>query len=140
MENLERRKLLKCSYEKTFHVKDKAISKLFSTEEIRNDLRDKIAEKAKLASESLVIDVPTVPSVPYHHSVLLEPMEILVFSRTKKGKKVAQRLSDISRTFEALKGFLNIVRVYTDEKHRDKVAEASSKVLGELPYSATISY
>jgi len=140
MEDLERRKLLKCSYEKTFHVKDKAISKLFSSEEIRNDLRDKIAEKAKLAPESLVIDVPTVPSVPYHHSVLLEPMEILVFSRTKKGKKVAQRLSNISRTFEALRGFLNVVRVYTDEKHRDKVAEASSKVLGELPYSATISY
>jgi HD superfamily phosphohydrolase len=140
MENLEHRKLLKCSYEKTFHVKDKTISKLFSTEKIRNDMRDKIAEKAKLNPESIVIDVPTVPSVPYHHSALMEPMEILVFSRTNKGKKVAQRLSEISRTFEALRGFLNVVRVYTNEKHRDEVAEASSKVLGELPYSATISY
>ena len=87
-----------------------------------------------------MIDVPTVPSVPYHHSALMEPMEILVFSRTNKGKKVAQRLSEISRTFEALRGFLNVVRVYTNEKHRDEVAEASAKVLGELPYSATISY
>jgi HD superfamily phosphohydrolase len=140
MENLERRRLLKCSYDQTFHLQDKTISKLFSTEEIRNEMRDQIAQKACVDPEVVVIDVPTVPSVPYHHSVLLAPMEIPVFSRTKEGERTAQPLSEISRIFEALRGFINVVRVYTEEKYRDRVAEASTKVLGELPYSARVSY
>lgn len=140
MENLERRRLLKCSYDKTFHLRDKTISKLFSTEEIRNEMRDQIAQKARVDPQTVVIDVPTVPSVPYHHSMLLEPMEIPIFSRTKEGERIAQRLSEISRIFEALRGFINVVRVYTEEKYRDQVAEASTRVLGELPYSARISY
>jgi len=91
MENLERRQLLKCAYDQTFHVKDKTVSKLFGAEEIRNEMRDKIAEKAGVKPHLVVIDVPTLPSVPYHHSALLEPMEIPVFYRAKNGKKVSQR-------------------------------------------------
>jgi len=140
MENLERRQLLKCAYDQTFHVKDKTVSKLFGAEEIRNEMRDKIAEKAGVKPHLVVIDVPTLPSVPYHHSALLEPMEIPVFYRAKNGKKVSQRLSEISRIFEALKGFINVVRVYTEERHREAVSEAAEKMLGELPYSARISY
>jgi HD superfamily phosphohydrolase len=140
MENLERRRLLKCAYDQTFHVKDQTISKLFSAEEIRNEMRDKIAEKAGVDPQSVVIDVPTLPSVPYHHSALLEPMEIPIFHKTKDGRRVPQRLSEISRIFEALRGFINVIRVYTDEKYRVEVSEAAEKVLGELPYSARISY
>lgn len=140
MENLERRRLLKCAYDQTFHVKDQTISKLFSAEEIRNEMRDKIAEKAGVDPQSVVIDVPTLPSVPYHHSALLEPMEIPIFHKTKDGRRVSQRLSEISRIFEALRGFINVIRVYTDEKYRMEVSEAAEKVLGELPYSARTSY
>jgi len=140
MENLERRRLLKCAYDQTFHVKDKTVSKLFSTEEIRNEMRDKIAEKAIVEPQFVVIDVPTLPSVPYYHSALIEPMEIPIFYKTRDGKMVPQRLSEISRIFEALRGFINVVRVYTEEKYRTKVSEAATKVLGELPYSARISY
>jgi hypothetical protein len=140
MENLERRRLLKCAYDQTFHVKDKTVSKLFSAEELRNEMRDKIAQKANVNPQFVVIDVPTLPSVPYHHSVLLEPMEIPIFYKTIDGKTVSQRLSEISRIFEALRGFINVIRVYTEEKHRTKVSEAATKVLGELPYSTRISY
>ncbi len=140
MENLERRRLLKCAYDQTFHVKDQTISKLFSTEEIRNEMRDKIAQKANINPQHVVIDVPTLPSVPYHHSALLEPMEIPIFHKTKDGQKIPQRLSEISRIFEALRGFINVVRVYTEEKYRTEVSEAATKVLGELPYSARISF
>jgi HD superfamily phosphohydrolase len=140
MENLERRRLLKCAYDQTFYVKEKTVSKLFSTQEIRNEMRDKIAEEAGIDPKSVVIDVPTLPSVPYHHSVLLEPMEIPIFSKTRDGGKIQQRLSEVSRIYEALKGFINVIRVYTAEKHREKVAEAAAKALGELPYSARISY
>jgi len=140
IEDLERRKLLKCAYDQTFYVRDKTVSSLFSVEEIRNQMRDKIASEADVKPRSVVIDVPTLPSVPYRHSVFLEPMEIPVFQRTRHGEKIPQRLSDISGIFEVLKGFINILRVYTEEKHREKVSAAASKLLGEIPSSAKISF
>ncbi len=138
--NLERRRMLKCAYEQTFYVKDKTVSNIFSAEEFRNQIRDRIAKNAKVEPEAIIIDVPTVPSVPYHQSMFVEPMEIPVFSKTRDGKKEVRRLSEISGIFEVLKGFINILRVYTDEKNRSKVGEAASKVLGEIPSSAKISY
>ncbi len=140
MENLERRRLLKCAYDQTFHFKDQTVSKLLSTEEIRNEMRDKISQKADVAPQFVVIDVPTLPSVPYHHSAILEPMEILTFHKTRDGRRIPQRLSEISRIFEALRGFINVVRVYTEDKYRTRVGEAATEMLGELPYSARISY
>jgi hypothetical protein len=140
IENLERRRLLKIAYDRTFHVKEKTISGIFGNEEIRNQIRDQIATKAGVKRRSVVIDVPTLPSVPYRHSVLLEPMEIPVFQKTRDGKKVPRRLSDISGIFDVLKGFINILRVYTEEKYREKVGSAAAKLLGEMPYSLEISY
>jgi hypothetical protein len=103
-------------------------------------MRDKIARNAGVDPDAIIIDVPTVPSVPYHQSMFMEPMEIPIFSKTKDGKKEVKRLSEISGIFEVLRGFINILRVYTDEKNRSRVAEAASKVLGEIPSSAKISY
>jgi HD superfamily phosphohydrolase len=140
IENLERRQLLKCAYEQTFYVKDKTVSSIFGVEELRNQIRDKIAEKARVSPDIVAIDVPTVPSVPYHHSILMKPMEIPVFRKTHEGTKIPQKLSDISGIFDVLKGFINILRVYTDDKNREKVGEAATEILGEIPSSAKISY
>jgi len=49
-------------------------------------------------------------------------------------------LSEISGVFDVLKGFINILRVYTEEGHREKVGEAAAKLLGGLPSSAKISF
>ncbi len=138
--NLERRRMLKCVYEQTFYVKDKTVSNIFSTEEFRSQIREKIAKNAKVDSEAVVIDVPTVPSVPYHHSMFMEPMEIPIFYKTREGGKELKRLSEISSIFEVLKGFINILRVYTNENNREKVGKAASEILGEIPSSAKISY
>jgi len=140
MENLERRRLLKCAYNRTFHVREKMVPSIFSVDEVREQMRNKIASEAGVEPQAIVIDVPTVPSVPYHHSDLLEPMEIPVFQKTRKGEKIPLRLSDISAVFDVLKGFINILRVYTDEKHLEKVAAASAKIIGGTPSSAKISF
>ena len=103
-------------------------------------MRDEIASEAGVESRAVVIDVPTVPSVPYRHSVLLEPMEIPVFHKTKDGKRVPGRLSEVSGVFDVLKGFMNILRVYSAEDHRREVGAAATKLLGEVPFSARISY
>ena len=140
IENLEHRRLLKCAYERTFYQKDRLVSKMFELEDVRNQIRDDIAQKAHVEPEEIIIDVPTVPSVPYHHSALLEPMEIPIFYKTREGGKIPCKLSEVSRIFDVLKGFLNILRVYTYSKNRSKVEEAAYKVLGETPFSAKISY
>jgi len=140
MMNLERRNLLKCAYDRTFHVKEKMVPSIFCVDEVREQVRNKIAREAGVDPQVIVIDVPTVPSVPYHHSDLLEPMEIPVFQKTRTGEKIPLRLSDISSVFDVLKGFINILRVYTDEKYVDKVSVAATKVIGGTPSSAKISF
>ncbi|HEY4675106.1 MAG TPA: HD domain-containing protein [Candidatus Bathyarchaeia archaeon] len=140
IKNLERRKMLKCAYERTFYEKDTMVSNIFGREAHRQQLQTEIARRAGVETEKVIIDVPTVPSVPYHHSVLMEPMEIPVFYKTREENKIPQRLSEISKIFEVLKGFINILRVYTDEENREKVSHAASAILGDIPSSAKISY
>lgn len=140
IKDLERRKLLKRVYEKTFYEKDTTVSNIFSRETYRRQLETDIAQEARVETEDVIIDVPTVPSVPYHLSVSMEPMEIPVFDKTPEGSKIPRRLSDISKIFDVLRGFINILRVYTQEENREKVSKAATKVLGEIPPSARISY
>jgi HD superfamily phosphohydrolase len=138
--DLENRRMLKCAYERTFYEKDAMISNLFGQEAYRNQIRGEIAKAAGVEFDSVIIDVPTVPSVPYHHAVLLESTEIPVFTRSQAGEKKLQRLSESSKIFETLKGFMNILRVYTDQANRTKVEKATAKVLGKIPSSAKISF
>jgi len=138
--DLEHRNLLKCAYERTFYEKDTMISNIFGRESSRMQMQTEIAEAAGVNVDSVVIDVPTVPSVPYHHAVLMEEREITVFSRTQAGGRELQRLSEISKIFETLKGFINILRVYTSQPDREKVEKATAKILGKIPSAAKISF
>jgi HD superfamily phosphohydrolase len=140
IDDLERRRMLKCAYERTFYEKDALVSNIFGREAYRRQVQDEIAREAGVEPEAVIIDVPTVPSVPYHHAVLTESMEIPVFSRSQSGEKTLQRLSEISKIFETLKGFINILRVYTDEANRERVEQATVKILGKIPTTAKISY
>jgi HD superfamily phosphohydrolase len=141
IDDLERRRMLKCAYERTFYEKDTMISNIFSRDAYRQQVQAEIAREAGIAAEAVIIDVPTVPSVPYHHSALMENMEIPVFSKPSGGgTKTMYRLSEISKIFETLKGFINILRVYTDASDREKVEKATAKVLGKIPSTAKISY
>jgi uncharacterized protein len=138
--DLEHRRMLKCAYERTFYEKDTMISNIFGREAYRQQMQREIAKEAEVDTEAVVIDVPTVPSVPYHHAVLMESMEIPVFSRNQTGKKTIYRLSNISKIIENLKGFINILRVYTNAIDREKVERATVKILGRIPTTAKISY
>lgn len=136
--DLERRKLIKVAYEQTSHMKSEMVPAILTKDKIRQQIQDEIAEKAKINPEFLWIDVPTLPSVPYHHSLSLEPMEIPIFNKNMKGEKIARRMTEVSEIIRVLKGFLNIVRVYTTEEYRNIVAIAAEKAFG-APSSARIS-
>jgi HD superfamily phosphohydrolase len=140
IDDLEHRKMLKCAYERTFYEKDAMVSNIFGRETYRRQMQNEIAKEANVDADAVVIDVPTVPSVPYHNAVLMEPMEIPLFSRNQSGKKTPCTLSDVSKIIENLRGFINILRVYTSANNRDKIENATTKILGKIPTTAKISY
>lgn len=139
IEALERRQLLKCSYERVLKLEDRALASLINLEGIRRKLEEEIANTAGISSEEVFIDTPTLPSIPYKHALDFDPMEIPILEIEENRRKIL-RATEISKTIEVLRGFLNIVRVYTYPQYREKVKEASEKVLGGTPDSARISY
>jgi HD superfamily phosphohydrolase len=139
MQDLEARRLLKCSYEKTLFAQEELISNVITKESVRDEIRDEIAKKARVKAEDVMIDVPTLPSVPYHNAVEIQPLDIPVFRRGPTGKKEIVQLSEISRIIGVLRTFMNLVRVYTKEEYRSRVEEASRQILGETPSSVKVS-
>ena len=141
IKRLERRRLIKCVYDPPpFYIKDRIVPSIFNVDGIRNMMKDEIAEEADVDAEKVIIDVPTLPSVPYHNAFPMEPMEIPVFNVMRDGRKLRCRLSEVSGIFDVLKGFMNIIRVYTEEEYVERVQKASEKLFGELPFSMKISY
>jgi hypothetical protein len=140
VEDLDRRKLLKCAYEKTFFVKDEFLSSLFTKDTVRVKMEEEIAHKAKVAIEDVNIDLPSLPSVPYHSAAELEPMDIPVFYLGQNGEKLPQKISEVSKIVDVLMAYMNIIRVYTVEQYRDQVQRAAVSVLGESALSSLVSY
>jgi hypothetical protein len=140
MENIEQRKLLKCAYERTFFVKDELFTSVLTHEAVRKQIEEEIATKAKVSSEDVSIDVPSLPSVPYHHAIEIEPMDIPVFLKTKSGEKVSQRLTELSKIVDVLKVFMNVIRVYTKESYRNDVMKAAETVFGKPQLHDQVSY
>ena len=140
IEDIDRRKLLKCAYEKTFFVKDEFLSSLFTKDAVRDKMEEEIASKAKIDVGNVSIDLPSLPSVPYHSAAELEPMDIPVFYRGSNGEKLPQKISEVSKIVDVLMAYMNIIRVYTVEQHRDQVGRAAASVLGESALSSLVSY
>jgi hypothetical protein len=134
------RRLLKCAYERTFYAKDELASSVFTKENVRLKLEEEIASKAKIPVSDVGIDVPTLPSVPYHYAMDIGPIEIPIFSKTRSGEKIPQKITNLSHVLNDLRVFMNIVRVYTREQYRNRVGDAASSVLGESPLSNVLSY
>lgn len=139
IERLRIRDLPKVCYEKMFFVKDGVFSTILTKEGVRRQLEEEIASEAGIDAESVYIDVPTLPSVPYHSTIRDEDVNLPIIQRGKNGRRRILRLEDVSNIIPVMKGFLNIIRVYTDEKYRETVARASEKLLGD-PFSAKISF
>jgi HD superfamily phosphohydrolase len=137
---LSERKLLKCAYERTFYAKDELVSSVFTNENVRVKLEEEIAAKAKVPASEVGIDVPSLPSVPYHYAMGIGPIDIPIFSKSRSGEKIPQKITELSKIVEVLQVFMNIIRVYTQQEHREEVGTAAAQVLGESPLSNVLSY
>ena len=138
--DLSQRKLLKCAYEKTFFVRDELVSSVFTNENVRAKLEEEIARKSDVPVEEIGIDVPSLPSVPYHNAFEIGPIDIPIFSKNRSGVMMPEKITELSKVVDVLQVFMNIIRVYTREKYREQVGDAATKVLGESPPSNVLSY
>jgi HD superfamily phosphohydrolase len=141
MEDLANRKLLKVAFEREFMTRDDFIQSTLSKSEYREKLIEEIAEEANVDSATVYIDIPTLPSVPYAHSVDLPAYEIPMFIRSgPKHEKSEIKIQNVSRIFEALIGMLYIFRVYSTSENREKVKTAAEKVFGSTSIEKQISF
>src|SRR5712692_1542035 len=140
IQDLEARRLLKCSYERTLYAKEELVSNVITKDNVREEIQRELAKKAKVPVDDIFIDVPTLPSVPYYHAAGIQPMDIPVFTRGSSNRKEIVQLSEISRVIGVLRTFMNLVRVYTKPQYRSRVEVASRQILGETPVSGKISY
>lgn len=136
MNLLDSRVLYKSAFEKVLHTEDRFVSKLLTKKRVRESLRDEIAEIAKIPNNELIVDVPTLPSVPFNPHQL-DPMEIDIFE-VVEGKRIPRKLSDYSNIAQMMKVYLDVIRVYTFDRHRAKVGRAAREVFQEAPDAALI--
>ncbi|MHA1212195.1 MAG: HD domain-containing protein [Candidatus Heimdallarchaeota archaeon] len=141
MENLANRNLLKVAFEREFMTRDEFLQSTLSKKEYRDQLIENIANEAKVSEDLIYIDIPTLPSVPYSHSVDLPAYEIPMFIREGPNRKKREvKIHKVSRIFESLMGMLYIFRVYTTSENREKVKKAAEKVFGEKSIEKQISF
>lgn len=136
MTALDSRKLYKPSFEKILHTDDRFVSKILTKRKVRESIEVEIAEKVGVPAEDVIVDVPTLPSVPYN-PYQSDPMEINIFEIID-GKKVSRNLSEISNIAEMMKVYFDLIRVYTFDKHRTKVGRAAREIFQEVPEAAMI--
>jgi HD superfamily phosphohydrolase len=133
---LDSRILYKSAFEKVLHTQDRFVSKILTKSKVRESIQEEIAALAGVAKEEVIVDVPTLPSVPYNPHQL-DPMEISIFE-VIEGKRIPHNLSEYSNIAEMMKVYLDVIRVYTFDKHRKKVGKAARSVFQEVPDTALI--
>jgi len=133
---LDSRILYKSAFEKVLHTPDRFVSKILTKRRVRESIQDEIAASADVPVDDVVVDVPTLPSVPYDpHQI--NPMEIGIYE-VIDGKKIYHNLSEYSNIGQMMKVYLDVIRVYTFNQYRTKVGRAAREIFQEVPEAALI--
>ena len=137
-DNYNERKLVKCVFERVMQRKDRVVEKIFNQKRFRNQLTSDIAESAGVDVASVYVDVPTTPSVPYTYE-REELSSITLYSEGAGGRHTDDMsISDLPLV-GSIRGFTDVLRVYTTAEHRHEVAEAVRTVFGKEDFSTRIS-
>ena len=118
------RKLLKCVFERTF-TRHTNLSTT-STDQLRTELskRSKIDESEIFIDNSITSSLPLAPSKNESKSIVLVD---------NKNDKLSGNEIEIAKIplISSMSGFMNILRVFTFEKHKKKVEIAAKSLFGE---------
>ena len=124
-EDYQNRNLLKSVYERIFNSETR-LQKIHTTE-----LRKKIAKKSLVDESEIFVDTSVTPSIPLAPSKK-ESQSIILIERDEKTKKAKEIPISNLPLVAAMSGFVNILRVYTTTKNRNKVEIAAQSILGGL--------
>jgi len=131
------RHLPKCTYELTAHRRDDFISNLLNRESIRRSIEAEIGEEAGVEPEFVFVDVPSVPSVPMRPED--KGVSALSFFVKKPSGVEIHTISDVPSLISHLAKYIDIIRVYAPEEHREKVEEVCEKIFGSKPAFGRVS-
>ena len=121
------RRLVKCAFERVVQRKDEKVGLLFADESARKKALTGIADASGVDPNTLYLDVPTTPSVPYTYSKeVLREVSLLRFKGKKRVVK-AVPLSELSLV-GSITGFMDVLRVYTSQENRAAVEKATSSM------------
>lgn len=122
----QNRRLLKCVYERIL-TSPKNLGKIKT-----DDLRSAISKKSKVIEDEIFVDSSVTPSIPLSPSKK-ESKQIILVTHEKRKKMTAQEMP-ISKipVVATISGFMNILRIYTHQKNRNKVEIAAKSILDDL--------
>jgi len=135
------RSLLKSVFEIFIHHDDPLYHSLISRPLLRKGLENEIAEEAGINPMMVFLDLPSVPSLPYHPDYSggrHGGFEVKMVGR-ENGERKLKQVFEVSPMIQSLRGFIGLARVYTFPELREKVFEASKKIFGQRPYSFRVS-
>ncbi len=121
----QNRKLLKCAFERIFTSQTNL--KKMRTDELRVDL----SRKSKIDENEIFVDSSVTPSIPLAPSKNESKSIILITNNVGKSSAKEMPISEIP-VVSAISGFMNILRIYTNQKNRKKVEIAAKSILGDL--------
>ncbi|MEO2220451.1 MAG: HD domain-containing protein [Nitrosopumilus sp.] len=124
-EDYQNRKLLKCVFERI--LTNQTNLKKHRTDELRIEL----SKKSKIDENDIFVDSSVTPSIPLAPSKNESKSIVLISNENGKSSAKEIPISEIP-VIAAISGFMNILRIYTHEKHRKKVEIAAKSILGDL--------
>ena len=129
IKDIQDRKLIKCVYEKVVHRKDPLIYQILTQKDVRETLIKTISTRSKISEKTMYVDVPTAPSLPV--SSKRESLdELCVFSKSPKGKSFWMMSFQENVVLNAIRGYVDIIRIYTTEENREIVEKATNEFFG----------
>lgn len=124
-EDYQDRRLLKCVYERIFTSKTR-LEKIHT-----QDIKKRLAQKSKIDESEIFVDTSVTPSIPLAPSKK-ESQSIILTTPDEKTTKAQEIPISNLPLVDAMSGFMNILRVYTITKNRNKVEIAAQSIFGGL--------
>ena len=120
----QNRKLLKCVFERIM------TGKTMLEQAKIDEMRKQIAKKARVSENEIFVDSSVTPSIPLAPSKK-ESRQIILISNDNRKPSVQEIPISKIPLVSAMSGFMNILRIYTTQKKRNKVEIASTSIIDE---------
>jgi hypothetical protein len=102
---------------------------LLTQKGVRETLIKTISARTKISEKEMYVDIPTAPSLPVT-SKRESLDELCVFSKSSKGKRVWMMSFQENVVLNAIRGYVDMFRVYTSAEDREGVEKATNDFFG----------